>query len=256
MASIGIFDSGVGGFTILKAVHAKLPGSPIIYVADQANIPYAAKSAGWLTKRSQAITEYLMQNGCSTIVIACNTATVSAIGHLRTRYPHLQFVGVEPAIKPASLQVKSGKILILATRHTLQSRRLKELCLRYAGQKSVIFQDMPEWVTIAEKGNIHGRKVQAAITASLQPFKDQNIQAVVLACTHYPFFKPWIRRVLPQAVIFDPSLPVANQVKKVHQDVGSDRPQIILATTGSLAAFKATAANLLPFPAKIQSIVV
>ena len=256
MASIGIFDSGVGGFTILKAVHAKVPGSSIVYVADQANIPYAAKSADWLIKRSQVITDYLIQNGCSTIVIACNTATVSAIGSLRARYPHLQFVGVEPAIKPAALHVTSGKILILATQHTLQSRRLKALCQRHAGQKSVIFQDMPEWVTMAEKGDINSGKVQAAIAASLLPFKDKNVQAVVLACTHYPFFKPVIRRVFPQAVIFDPSLPVANQVKKLHQDDGSNHPQIILATTGNVVGFKAAAANLLPFHAKIQSIVV
>lgn len=252
MANIGIFDSGVGGLTITRVIRRTLPTQSIVYVADQAHIPYAEKSVNYLRDRAHRITQFLIDSNCSTIVIACNTATVATIDFLRQTYPELSIVGTEPAIKPACTLAGNRPVLVLATKHTLQSQRLKQLVELHCLEGQVIKQDMPEWVTLAESGLISGADVSSKIHQSLKPFIVQVPASIVLACTHYPFFTPFIHQLFPKTTIFDPAGPVARQVAKLHTISDKTTPTIQFFTTDPHPA--STITNLLPLNTPIQSI--
>jgi len=251
MGSIGIFDSGIGGFTILKDLVKVFDDQNIFYLADQKHIPYSSKSEEFLIDRSTQITKFLKSKGCSTIVVACNTATVFAIKDLRKKFEKLNFVGVEPAIKPAS-KTKKGEILVLATQNTIKSKRLKKLINQHADNRIVHYQDMSNWVLWAEKGMMKEPFVEKYARERFTQFENRDITSVVLACTHYPLYTSLIKKIFKKATIIDPSEAVAKQAKKIHKGSKAKKPTITLFSTKSWPELKRTSNNLLSFPVEVE----
>lgn len=253
MGSIGIFDSGIGGFTILKDLVKVFDDQNMYYVADQKHIPYSSKSEEFLIDRSIEITKFLKDKGCSTIVAACNTVTVFAIDDLRKHFKKLNFVGVEPAIKTAA-KTKKGEILVLATQNTIKSKRLEKLINEHTGNKIVHYQDMSNWVLWAEKGMIKKPFVEKYTREKFKQFENREISSVVLACTHYPLYTSLIKKIFNKATIIDPSEAVAKQAKKIHEGTKVKKPKIKLFSTKSLPELKRTSSNLLSFPVEVEYI--
>lgn len=251
---IGMFDSGVGGLSILSEVLKAFVSEDILYIADQKNIPYSTKSTNFLQQRSKELSGYLIDKGASTIIIACNTATVAAIDYLRKTFPTTVFVGVEPAIKPAITFAGKETVLVLATKSTLASSRMQTLIAENKKEGEIQLYDMPTWVVLAEEGDIDSKQSQKMIVDSLKPLQDSAIKAVVLACTHYPFFKSYIKKAFPQAEIFDPSKAVTARTKQVHGNKLRENGIVTLLTTGQANAFAKTVHHLLGNSAKVQSI--
>lgn len=251
---IGMFDSGVGGLSILSEVLKAFTSEDILYIADQKNIPYSTKSTNFLQQRSAELSRYLINKGASTIIIACNTATVAAIDYLRKTFPTTVFVGVEPAIKPAITYAGKETVLVLATKSTLASSRMQTLVDEHKKEGEIKLCDMPAWVVLAEEGNIDSKQSQKMIGDSLKPLQDSAIKAVVLACTHYPFFKSHIQKAFPQARIFEPSKAVTARAKQVHNTTLVENGVITLLTTGQAHVFEKAASHLLGNSAKVQSI--
>ncbi len=215
---IGIFDSGVGGTSIWKEIHAMLPWENTIYLADSKNAPYGHKSKDEIIALSIKNTEKLLELNSKIIVVACNTATTNAIDLLRQRYP-VPFIGIEPAIKPAALNTKTKQVGILATKGTLQSALFSKTSELYA-QNITITEVVGEGlVTLIESGELYSKKMTALLSNYLKPMLDANIDHLVLGCSHYPYLIPQIREILPENVtIIDSGEAVARQTQAVLID--------------------------------------
>lgn len=219
-APIGIFDSGLGGLSVWKAVRELLPYESMVYYADSAHCPYGPRTQEEIIGLSETIVEYLLDHGAKLILIACNTATAAAIHHLRAHYG-LPFVGMEPALKPAAERSKSGKIGILATEGTFQGGHFLQTKDRYAHDKEVHIQvghGLVEWV---EQGILDGHEVEQCLRSYLEPMIDAGVDQIVLGCTHYPFLRPVMERIAAgRAEIIDPAPAVARQVQAVLDQQG------------------------------------
>ena len=201
---IGIFDSGIGGITILNSIKKILPNENIIYFSDNFNSPYGNKSKKEILKLSVKNTKFLIDKGCKIIVVACNTATTNSIKELRSEFK-IPFVGIEPAIKPAAMQTKSGLIGVLATKGTLSSGLFGSTTNDYASE-----------IKIIEKGFIDGDKIEKNLKKYLFPMIDKGIDHLVLGCTHYPLLIKTIRSLIPKNIkIIDSGKAVAKQTKKL-----------------------------------------
>ncbi|MGB6268395.1 MAG: glutamate racemase [Olleya sp.] len=212
---IGIFDSGVGGTSIWKAIHVLLPKENTIYLADSINAPYGPKGKEAIIALSKKNTEYLLNQNCKLIVVACNTATTNAISYLRQKYD-VPFIGIEPAIKPAALQTKTKAIGILATKGTLSSELFHNTSQLYSNGIKVIEQEGEGIVQLIESGNINSSQMKALLTTYLKPMLKANIDYLVLGCTHYPYLIPQLLQLLPKQVkIIDSGEAVAKQTKAV-----------------------------------------
>ena len=212
---IGIFDSGVGGTSIWKEIHALLPNEQTIYLADSLNAPYGPKGKERIIELSIKNTELLLQKGCKLIVVACNTATTNAIDYLRIHYD-VPFIGIEPAIKPAALQSKTKTIGILATKGTLSSELFSKTSSLYASGIEVIEQNGEGIVQLIESGQLESIQMTALLKLYLKPMLDANIDYLVLGCTHYPYLIPQLIDLLPKHVrIIDSSEAVARQTKAI-----------------------------------------
>jgi len=212
---IGIFDSGIGGLSILKSLVQLLPTESILYFADTKNCPYGTKSAAEIIILSEKITQYLISQNCKLIIIACNTATGAAINYLRKKYP-INFVGIEPATKPAAISSITKHIGILATEHTFQTEHFINTKNRHASHVTLHMQPGNGLVELVEEGLIHSTKTKKLLNKYLSPLIEQNIDALVLGCTHYPLLLSEIKKILPQHIkIFNPADSVAQQVKNV-----------------------------------------
>jgi len=218
---IGLFDSGIGGTSIWKEIHQLLPNENTIYLADSKNAPYGEKSKEEIIQLSSKNTEFLLNQNCKIIVVACNTATTNAIKELRAKYD-VPFIGIEPAIKPAALHSQTQKIGILATKGTLNS----ELFCKNVEQ----FQDIQiieqigfGLVELIEKGKINSIEMRNLLNQYLTPMIESNIDYLVLGCSHYPYLIPQIKKILPNTIkIIDSGEAVAKQTKKiVTEKVGS-----------------------------------
>jgi glutamate racemase len=218
---IGVFDSGVGGLTVWRELAPLAPDTPMIYLADQANIPYGPRPVDEVQALTERCVRYLIDRGCSVIVIACNTASGAALDALRERFPETRFVGAEPAIKPAALRSQSGVIGVLATQTTFASDRYASLLQRFAQDARVIEQPSPDWVLLVENAR-HERDLDGPlIDARVSPLLDQGADVLVLGCTHFPFLNAAIegavarwRRAHPDAApitILDPAPAIARQ---------------------------------------------
>ena len=216
-APIGIFDSGVGGTSIWKEVVKLLPDEDTLYLADSANAPYGEKSKEAILQLSIKNTEYLLEQGCKLIIVACNTATTNAIDYLRANYP-VPFIGIEPAIKPAALQTKTKKVGVLATKGTLSSSLFHSTSKLFAEGITVIEQEGKGLVELIEAGKTRSPEMRNLLTGFLQPMLEQQIDCLVLGCTHYPYLIPVLKELLPNNVtIIDSGEAVARQTKAVLQ---------------------------------------
>lgn len=217
---IGIFDSGVGGTSIWRAINRLLPGESTLYLADSRYAPYGRKSKEEIINLSVKNTRLLIEKKCKLIVVACNTATTTAISHLRENYP-LPFIGIEPAIKPAALQSRTRVVGVLATRGTLSSELFHNTASLYGSGISVIEQVGDGLVSLIEQGKIQSPEMSRLLTGYLQPMIDRNIDYLVLGCTHYTYLIPKIRNILPPSVIIiDSGDAVARQTKAVLEKKG------------------------------------
>ncbi|MBD0824560.1 glutamate racemase [Aestuariibaculum marinum] len=212
---IGIFDSGVGGTSIWKEIHALLPHENTIYLADSANAPYGLKGKDKIIELSIKNTEYLIDQGCKLIVVACNTATTNAISILRATY-HVPFIGIEPAIKPAALQTKTNSVGILATKGTLSSELFSKTSGLFASNIKVIEQVGEGIVELIERGKVYSEEMRQLLTSYLKPMIEAKIDYLVLGCTHYPYLMPLLIELLPKHVkIIDSGAAVARQTKAI-----------------------------------------
>lgn len=203
IAPIGVFDSGLGGITVMQELVKRLPQEDFLYVADSGHCPYGGKSAEEITARARAITEALLARGAKLIVVACNTATIAAIETLRADYP-VSFVGMEPAVKPAAARTYSGVIGVLATGAALAGEKLHKLIREHAGGVRVITQPCPGLVERVELGDLNGPQTRQLVERYTQPLLESGADVLVLGCTHYPFLRPLIAEVVgPRVVIMD-----------------------------------------------------
>lgn len=218
---IALFDSGVGGLSVWRELAALLPDETTIYLADHAHVPYGARPAAEIEALTHAAVEWLLNQGAKLVVIACNTASAAALASLRLRWPDIPFVGMEPAVKPASERTRTGKVGVMATPGTLQAGRFSSLVERYAGGVEVFTQVCPGLVELVEAGEIDGPAVEAVLHGFLDPLVAAGVDQLVLGCTHYPFLTPAIRQVVGEGMtIIDPAPAVARQVQRVLQASG------------------------------------
>ena len=212
---IGFFDSGIGGFTVWREVAALLPRESTVYIADSAHCPYGAKAQDELVALSRQCVEMLLEDDCKLIVIACNTATAAAIDVLREAYS-VPFVGMEPAVKPAALNTKTGVIGVLATEGTFNGRLFKETSARFADTATIETCVGNELVELVESGKADTEETFHVLERLLKPMLAKDIDHLVLGCTHFPYLRPHIRRIVGDTVaILDPAPAVARQVERL-----------------------------------------
>jgi glutamate racemase len=210
---IGIFDSGVGGITIYKEINKLMPNESIIYLSDNLNSPYGNKSKEEIKNFSIKNTNWLIEKGCKIIVVACNTATTNSIDYLRNTYK-IPFVGVEPAIKPAANNTKTGVVGVLATKGTLTSNLFNITSNDYCSEIKIIESDGKGLVELIENGIFSGEKLEKMLKLFIDPMISANIDYLVLGCTHYPLISKSLKKFLPRNVkILDSGIAVAKQTK-------------------------------------------
>lgn len=225
---IGIFDSGVGGLSVLREIHKLLPREELIYVADSAYAPYGDKSTQFIMERSIAIIEFFLRQKVKAIVVACNTATAAAVKELRGRYD-LPMVAMEPAVKPATEHTQTGVIGVLATSRTINSNNFQILFNRFGDQVKIIPQACPGLVDQVELGDLSGTKTRDLISYYVQPLIAQCVDVIVLGCTHYPFLAPLIQEIAGDKVkVIDSGYAIARRLHSLLQshDLLSSCPQL------------------------------
>src|SRR6187402_553501 len=214
---IGVFDSGIGGTSIWKAIHDLLPEEQTIYLADSKNAPYGQKSKAEIIALSMKNTDLLIEMGCKLIVVACNTATTNAIQELRAKYD-IPFIGIEPAIKPAATNSRTQTIGILATKGTLNSELFNKTTEKYQDIK-IIEQIGYGLVQLIEDGKINSPEMTELLTSYLTPMIEANIDYLVLGCSHYPYLIPQIKKIIPEHIqIIDSGEAVARQTKNILRE--------------------------------------
>lgn len=217
---IGLFDSGIGGTSIWKEIHELMPNEDTIYLADSKNAPYGQKSKEEIIHLSSKNTEFLLNQNCKIIVVACNTATTNAIKELREKY-QVPFIGIEPAIKPAALHSKTQTIGILATQGTLNSELFHQTAQQFQDTK-IIEQIGHGLVPLIEEGKINSPQIKQLLNNYLQPMIEANIDYLVLGCSHYPYLLPQIKKILPKHIkIIDSGEAVAKQTKNILSEKNS-----------------------------------
>ena len=210
---IGVFDSGLGGLSVLAAIARALPRADLAYYADTAHVPYGSKPDDFIRGRVIAIGRHLAGQGCQIIVVACNTATAAAVDALREALPQIPVVGIEPGIKPAAAASKSRRIAVLTTESTARSERLARLIRTHAGQVAVHVEPCPGWATRVESLHLDGAEFAAEIAARVTPLLDAGADQLVLGCTHYSFLAPQLQSVAAgRAELVDVADAVARQV--------------------------------------------
>jgi glutamate racemase len=245
--AIGFFDSGAGGLSILKHSLEVNPDYDYIYYGDSANCPWGTKPFNFILNRSREITEFLISQGSELVVVACNSATVNAIAHLRKEYP-IPFVGVEPGVKPAATNTSTKKIAVLLTHAASQGTRFFDLVDKFADGVEVLTFPAPGLVEFVEDGILDGEEVVRSLKEILQPVIDSGVDQLVLGCTHYPFLLPVISRLLPPTInIIDTGLPVARRLKTDLEAKGITKGtgKISLYTSGDPDRFSELASKLL-----------
>ena len=248
---IGLFDSGVGGLSLLPALQEYLIEEDFYYIADHAFSPYGNKSHSAMLLRAKQLTEVLLKKQCKIIVVACNTVTTQVIQELRKEYT-VSFIGIEPAIKPAASNTKTGVIGVLATEGTLQSRLFKQSVLNHSSHVRVLEQVGYGLVEIVEKDELHHPETYQLLSSYLKPMMNEGMDTLVLGCTHYPFLIPIIKKILPQTInILDNSVPVIKQIKRLltKQRILSDGVQtgnIQFYSTGRVESWRNIAFTHLP----------
>ncbi len=252
---IGLFDSGVGGLTVLREVLRQLPGCDALYLADSANCPYGARPPAEIRRLSEGISRYLVERGARCIVVACNTASAAALTHLRGRFPGVPFVGMVPAVKPAAALTRSGTVGVLATPATLGGQLFSDVVAHHTAGVRVLSQACPGLVECVEEGDLEGPATETLVRRYLDPLLGQGADVIALGCTHYPFLAPLIQRLAgPDVRLLDPSEAVARQVARVlgTQAGGSGRCAFI--TSGEPQALARAVRHLLGVDAAVEAV--
>lgn len=213
---IGVLDSGVGGLSVFRAIRSLLPAQPAIYIGDQAHVPYGTRQLEEVQGFTHEIVRFLLDQGSRLIVVACNTASVAALQSLRQAYPHIPFVGMEPAVKPAAEQTHSGTVGVLATAATFQTTMYASVVERFAQGVTILEDPCIGLVSQIEKGNLEGSETNRILEKALRPMLNQGVDTIVMGCTHYPFVIPLIQKIAgPGVRVIDPAPAIARQVKRM-----------------------------------------
>ncbi len=266
---IGVFDSGIGGLTVLRAIHQLMPDEPLLYLADQAHVPYGPRPLEEVRHFSEAITRYLLDQEARLIVVACNTASAAALKYLRSIFPEVPFVGMEPAVKPAAEHTRSSVVGVLATPATFQGELYASVVERFGQGVKLLQHTCPGLVTQIESGLLEASETRRILEEALQPMLKQGIDTVVLGCTHYPFVIPLIQQIAgPGVRVIDPAPAVARQVQRLlvatrlldlnliieAEKSGKPRHLLHFATTGDAARLESMLPDLLGEKAFVESL--
>ena len=244
-AAIGVFDSGVGGLSVLQHIRQLLPDERLIYIADSAHVPYGDKPKHIIQQRSHTLTRFLISQGADAIVVACNTATAAAVASLRSQFS-IPIVGMEPAVKPAVAATRCGRVGVLATVGTLASARFAALLERYAGEVEIITQGCPGLVEQVERGDLSGSETRALIARYTAPLLARGVDTLILGCTHYPFLAPLIREVVgADIMLVDTGNAVARQLQQRMRSELSERTASFADTEFWTSGDAAQAASIL-----------
>lgn len=213
---LGVFDSGIGGLSVANAILQKLPKETLLYFGDTARLPYGRKAQSTIRSYCFQITDFLVQQGCKAIIIACNTASAAALCELRDHWPSISFIGMEPAVKPGAKHTRSGKIGVLATAGTFSSYRYEKLTNTFARDIQVWEDPCVGLVELIEEGKVNTPEMENLLSSILQPMLAEQVDTFILGCTHYPFAQAVIQKIIgPDKTIINPAPAVANQVKRV-----------------------------------------
>lgn len=250
-APIGLFDSGVGGLSIWRQVAEQLPAESLLYLADQAHVPYGERSAAEIRRFCLAVADALVAQGCKAIVVACNTASAVALRPMRRRFPGLPILGLEPAVKPAVALTRSGVVGVMATPATFQGDLYRATVGRHASTVQVVNQVCIGLADLVEQGSLEGPDCEELLSRFLEPMLAAGADTIVLGCSHYPFVIETIRRLVgPSLAVIDPAPAVARHLGRVLRERGLIRPESAgqgehrFLTTGDPAVFDRAAARL------------
>lgn len=259
-APVAVFDSGLGGLSVLREIRSALPAEDLLYLADSAFCPYGPRPLEEVRARTLEIGAWLRTRGAKLLVVACNTASGAALEALREALP-IPVVGMEPAVKPAVRDTRAGRIGVLATEGTLASDRFARLLRDHAGGVEVVARPGTGLVEMVEEGEFEGAGARAALEPVLAPFREAAVDTVVLGCTHYPFLSDAIAEVLgPEVRLVDSAPAIARQTRRVLQERemlaegGMGRVRIL--TTGDPAEVGEVVARLWPEPVRTEGVVV
>lgn len=256
---IGVFDSGVGGLSVWREIVRELPACDTVYIADQAHIPYGPRPLEEVRGFAEGIAEFLIREGVAVVVVACNTASAAALHYLRRKFPDVPFVGMEPAVKPAVQRTRNGTVGVIATPATFQGELFASLLERFARNVRVIPQVCPGLVEAVEAGALDTPETEALVRRCLEPMLAAGMDELVLGCTHYPFLRPVIERVVgPGVEVIDPAPAVARQVRRVLEGAGYPAEALSVGaphhqffTTGDPAGFAAALFRLIGVTAEV-----
>ena len=223
---IGVFDSGVGGLSVLREIRAQMPKEPAVYFGDQGHIPYGPRPMEQIRNFSEAITKFLLERNARIIVVACNTASAAALKYLREKFAGIPFVGMEPAVKPAAEYTQTGKVGVLATPATFQGALYASVVERFSNGAELFQHTCTGLVQQIEQGNLDGPETRRILSDALLPMLEKNIDTVVLGCTHYPFVIPLIQEIVGEKIrVIDPAPAVARQVRRLLEAGGTKSPE-------------------------------
>ena len=241
---IGVFDSGVGGLSVLREIRKNLPAESLLYFADQIHVPYGLRPVEEVRDYAIAITRYLLDKGAKLIVVACNTASAAALYTLREMFPDVPFVGMEPAVKPAAEESRRGIVGVLATPATFQGKLYESVVERFAKHVVVLQDTCPGLVSQIEKGELASQETREILERALKPMLAKGIDRIVLGCTHYPFVIPLIEDIAGDDVrVIDPAPAVARQVGRLLKKYdlasqGDAQGKMNFLTSGSVSQFE------------------
>lgn len=256
---IGVFDSGVGGLSVLRAIRQQFPEEGIMFFADQAHVPYGPRGLDEVRRFSFEITTFLLSQGAKLIVVACNTASAAALHALREEFRGVPFVGMEPAVKPAAEHTRSGVVGVLATPATFQGALYASVIERFAQGVRVLQDTCPGLVEQIEAGNLEGGETRRILENALHPMLTQHIDTVVLGCTHYPFVIPLIQSIVgPGVRVIDPAPAVARQTGRLlaashlKKSAGPEIGNLRIQTSGDPGRLAALLPRLMGEPAPVE----
>lgn len=216
---VGFFDSGIGGVSVAKAFLALRPDADVLYTADWTYCPYGTRAESEVMERAYTLTKKFVRQGCRIVVLACNTASAVALQKLRAMFPDIRFVGMEPAVKPAAEQSRTGVIGVLATGPTLRGRLLSKTASRYANHVRILRAEGKGLVELVESGKIDTPEAEQTVRRILEPMLEAGCDVIVLGCTHFPFLMPVFRRIAPDVLFLDPANAVARRVATLYDEL-------------------------------------
>ena len=258
--AIGIFDSGVGGLSVLREVRRHLPSEDLLYIADQAHVPYGIRTREEVFDFSEGIVRFFLNEKVKLIIIACNTASAVALDILRKSYPAMPFVGMEPAVKPAAEETSTGIVGVLATPATFQGALYASTVERFAKGVKILPDTCPGLVELIEQGKIDHPKTREILKKALDPMLEKGVDEVVMGCTHYPFVIPLIKDIVGENVqVIDPAPAVARQAGRLLTDYdlltnGGDKGNTVFLTTGEPEELQEVIKRLLGWEARVDGL--